>query len=199
MEAERSRAHTYDFHVHITVKGQHMTRILKVAALPVALLVFAAMLTAPAAAQTTASISAFATVQNGFDPITATGVQNLDFLTVDAGLGPYDAAEANFGRFNITGEASASVLVEYTTLPTVLTLDIDPTETIPIFFEADDGILWGGGFPGAFTRFNPLISQTFSFDVTGNLVVGIDGTIDPPLTAVDGDYEGTIVLTVAYP
>lgn len=181
------------------VKGQLMTRVTRGAALPVALLVFAVMLTPAVAAQTTASIDATAVVQNGFDPITATGVQNLDFGTVDAGLGPFDAPEAGFGRFNLTGEASEAVNIEYTSLPSQLIIDDGSGATIPIFFEADDGILWGTGFPGAFTRFNPLISQTLAFDGTGNLVVGIDGTIDPPLTATDGSYEGTVVLTVWYP
>jgi hypothetical protein len=176
-----------------------MTQISKRAVPLTALLAFTAMLAVPVAAQTTASIDALATVQNGFAPITATGVHDLDFGTVDAGLGPYASPEAGFGRFNLTGEASASVLVEYTTLPTVLANVMDPSETIPIYFNSTDFILWPSGYPGSYTGLNPLISQTLAFDGLGNLVVGISGTIDPPLTAVDGDYAGTIVLTVAYP
>ena len=174
-----------------------MTQITRRVALPVALILFGAMLTMPAAAQTTAPIDATATVIGGYAPITATGVQNLEFGDVTAGAGTVDALEAGFGRFNLTGEVTAAVIVDYTTLPTELTNGVG--DAIPIWFESDDGILWGTGFPGAFTTFNPLIAQTLAFDGTGNLVVGITGTVDPPATAVNGDYAGTIVLTVAYP
>jgi hypothetical protein len=176
-----------------------MKQLTKWAALPVALLLFSVMLTAPAAAQTTASIDATAVVQNGYDPITTRTDQALDFGTVDAGLGPYDAVEANFGRVYITGEASVPVNIEYTTLPGVLVIDDGSGATIPITFETDDGIQWTTGYPGAFTRFNPLITQTLAFTGSSDLTVGIDGTISPPLTATDGTYDGTIVLTVWYP
>jgi len=176
---------------------KRMTQFTKRVASGVVLLLCVTVLTTPATAQATASIEATATVAGGFDPLTATGVQNLDFGTVTAGLGPVDAVEAGFGRFNLTGEPSAAVLVEYTTLPTQL--DDGFGNNIPISFDATDGILWGGGFPGAFTTFNPLITQTLAFGGVGNLTVGIAGTVDPPLVAVDGDYTGTIVLTVAYP
>ena len=174
-----------------------MTQMIKRAASVVALLLCVTLLTTPVAAQTTASIDATATVVGGFAPITATGVQDLDFGDVDAGLGPFDAAEAGFGRFNLTGEPTAGVIIEYTTLPSELTNGVG--DAIPIWFESDDGILWGLGFPGAFSTFNPLVSQALSFDGTGNLTVGITGTVDPPASAVNGDYAGTIVLTVAYP
>ena len=177
-------------------KGKRMTQFIKRAASAVALLLCVTLLTIPATAQTTASIGATATVVGGYAPITATGVQDLEFGTVDAGLGPYDAAEAGFGRFNVTGQPSAGVRLDYT-LPSQLTNG--GGDVIPIWFESDDGILWGSGFPGAYTTFNPLIWQDFAFDGAGNLTVGITGTIDPPATAVNGDYSGTIVLTVWYP
>jgi hypothetical protein len=177
-----------------------MTQLKKRVVLSVTLVLFGAILTVPAAAQTTASVDALATVTGGVAALTATGQQDLDFGTVTAGAGPVTPGESSWGRFYITGEPSANILVEYTTLPT--TLDDGFGNTIDITFATDDGIFWGDAYaPGTFTTFNPTVSQTLALGAgsPGEMYVGIRGTVDPPATAVNGDYSGVIVLTVAYP
>lgn len=161
----------------------------------VALLGCAVLLAAPSAAQTsaTASIAATANVV-GVTPLAATGVNDLDFGAVLAGVPstPADVA-AQGGRFNVTGEPDADVSVDFT-LPTDLA---GPSGTIPITFGATDGLLWGP-FPTAFTTFDPNIPFLTTIDPSGNLTVGITGTVNPGIGTTSGTYTGTITLTVAY-
>jgi len=177
-----------------------MTQFTKRVASGIALLLFFTALTTPASAQTTASVDATATVVGGMAALTAVGQQDLDFGTVTAGAGAVTPTEGSWGRFYVTGETSTNILVEFTTLPTVL--DDGFGHTIGITFGTGDGILWGGTYtPGTFTTFNPTVSQTLALSAgsPGEMYVGIRGTVDPPLTSVNGDYSGVIVLTVAYP
>lgn len=152
------------------------------------------VLTAPAAAQATASIAATANV-TGFAPLTAAGVNDLDFGSVTAGTPKAPTSlSANAGRFNISGQASTAVTVSFT-LPTVLT---DPTAaTIPITFSSTDGLLWSA-FPTTFTTFNPNAAFFPTTNGSGNLVIGISGTVSPPLATTTGTYSGTVTLTVTY-
>jgi hypothetical protein len=146
-------------------------------------------------AQSTASVSIAATAfVDGFAPITAVGVADLDFGIVPAGSpGAPGSLATDAGRFNITGEPSASVTVSFT-LPAVLT---GSSGTIPISFGASDGLLWSP-WPGSFTTFDPTAPFITAIDGVGNLTIGISGTVSPPATAATGSYTGTITLTVAY-
>lgn len=162
----------------------------------VGLIAFAGVLASPAAAQTSAqaSIQVLAFVQ-GFAPLTATGVNHLDFGVVQAGTPTAPANLANqAGRFDITGEASAQVSLDFT-LPTIL--DGGVLGSIPISFATDDGLLWGP-FPTSFTTFDPNVPLVTGLDGSGNLTVGVSGTVSPPVDAATGNYTGTITLTVAY-
>ena len=177
-----------------------MTQFTKRVASAVAVILCFTLLTAPATAQTTASVDATATVVGGLAALTALGQQDLDFGTVTAGGGAITPAEGNWGRFYVTGETSTNILVEFTTLPTVL--DDGFGHTIGITFGTGDGILWGDTYtPGTFSTFNPTVSQIIALSAgsPGEMYVGIRGSVDPALTAVNGDYTGAIVLTVAYP
>ena len=177
-----------------------MTQITKRVASAVSVLALVSLLAVPAAAQTTASVDATATVAGGMAALTAVGQQDLDFGTVTAGAGPATPGESSWGRFYLTGEPSTNILVEFTTLPTQL--DDGFGNSIGITFGVLDGILWGDTYtPGTFSLFNPTVSQTFLLSAAspGEMYVGVTGTVDPPLTAVNGDYSGVIVLTVAYP
>jgi hypothetical protein len=150
-------------------------------------------LTEPVTAQTsaTASIAALAHV-SGIAPLTATGMNDLNFGVVAAGaLGTVTAANA--GRFNVSGQPTTPVTVSFA-LPTVLTGA--GSTTIPISFGVNDGLLWTA-FPTANTPFNPN-APFFTNTGTGNMVIGIMGTVAPPLGTTTGNYAGTIVLTVAY-
>jgi hypothetical protein len=153
-------------------------------------------LTVPAAAQTsaTASIAALAYV-SGIAPLTAAGVNDLNFGVALAGTPKTPASlSADAGRFNISGEPNTPVTVSFT-LPTVLTGA--GSATIPITFATVDGLEWAG-FPGTHTTFNPNAPHLTSTDVAGSLIIGISGTVSPPVGSTTGNYSGTIVLTVAY-
>jgi spore coat protein U-like protein len=154
--------------------------------------VFAA---APASAQTsaTASITATAAVV-GVAPLTATGVNNLNFGTVTAGTPKTPTSlSADAGRFNITGEPSTPVTITFV-LPTVLS---GPGGPIPISFSPTDGLHWTS-YPVSFITFNPNAAFGVSLDAVGNLTIGIAGTVSPPLGTTTGTYNGTVTLTVTY-
>jgi hypothetical protein len=158
---------------------------LKTGSAVVGLVAFAGVLASPAAAQTSAqaSIQVLAFVQ-GFAPLTAA-----------AGTPAAPANLANqAGRFDITGEASTQVSLDFT-LPTVL--DGGAAGSIPISFATDDGLLWGP-FPTSYTTFDPNVPLVTGLDGSGNLTVGVSGTVSPPANATTGNYSGTITLTVAY-
>ncbi len=160
-----------------------------------ALLGFAALTAKPAEAQSTAtaSIAAIASVL-GVAPLTAVGVNDLDFGTVPAGTPTAPASlAAQAGRFDITGEPAAVVIVSFT-LPTDLT---GAGGTIPITFGTTDGLEWAP-FPTSFTSFDPTVPHVTAIDGTGNLTIGISGTVNPPAGTTTGDYTGTITLTIAY-
>jgi len=154
-----------------------------------------ALVASPATAQTTAnaSIQALAFVQ-GVAPITATGVNDLNFGTVIAGTptAPTNLASQG-GRWDITGEAGAPVTVSLT-LPLTLA---GPGGTIPISFSATDGLHWSP-FPTTNTTFNPQVPYLTNIDASGNLTLGISGTVSPPTGTTTGNYTGTITLTVSY-
>jgi hypothetical protein len=153
---------------------------------------------AAASAQSSANASIIATalVQNGLAPLTANGVNNLNFGTVNAGTPQSPASAANDGgRWDISGEPSFPVTVSFGTLPTVLS---GPGgATIPVTFGGTDGLLWTA-FPTTSTTFNPNAPFATSTDGFGNLTIGLLGTVSPPLTAINGTYTATITLTVSY-
>ena len=154
-------------------------------------------LTVPAAAQgpapATASISALAYVQ-GIAPLTALGVNDLNFGTVLPGTPKTPATATDFGRFSISGEPSTPVTVSFT-LPDVLMGA--GSATIGITFGTTDGLVWAP-YPTTSTTFNPNAPHLTSMDATGSLIIGISGTVSAPVPSTTGNYSGTIVLTVAY-
>jgi hypothetical protein len=173
-----------------------MSRGYRFAAVALVALLGIGSITASAAAQTsaTASVNAIAHV-SGISPLTAAGVNDLNFGTVTAGTpkGPTSLA-SDAGRFNISGQVSTPVTVSFT-LPTVLTGA--GSTTIPITFGASDGLLWTS-YPATHTSFNPNAPFFTSLDGTGNLIIGIAGTVSAPVGSTTGNYTGTITLTVAY-
>lgn len=163
-----------------------------------ALLALAALggLTSSAAAQATATASVSATAfVTGVAPLTASGVHDLVFGTVNAGaIGTPASMAADAGRFNIAGQPNSPVTVSFV-LPAVLTGA--GASTIPISFGGADGLRWNP-YPGAFTTFNPNAVFLTALDPLGNLTIGISGTVSPPTGTTTGNYTGTITLTVAY-
>ena len=174
-----------------------MSRIIRVSAVAAAVGVLGlSALAAPAAAQTSATASIIATAfVSGVAPLTASGVNNLSFGTVNAGATKTPSSLASdAGRFAIQGEPLAPVTVTFT-LPTVLTGPA--SATIPIGFSATDGLHWTS-FPATFVAFNPNTAFVTPLDALGNLVIGISGTVSPATGTTTGTYTGTVTLTVAY-
>lgn len=149
-----------------------------------------------AVAQTTASASILATAfVNGVAPLTAAGVHDLIFGTVAAGATKVPANLAtDAGRFNISGQPSTPVFITFV-LPSVLTGA--GATTIPISFGGSDGLEWTA-YPTTFVTFNPNAVYFTSLDAGGNLVIGISGTVSPPVGTTTGNYSGTITMTVSY-
>lgn len=150
----------------------------------------------PAAAQITASASINAVARvTGVAPLTAAGVNDLNFGSVTAGTpkSPSSLA-ADAGRFNISGQPSATVTVTFA-LPTVL--NGAGSTTIPITFGGTDGLNWTT-YPTTFTTFNPNAPFFTALNAIGNLTVGISGTVSPPLGTTTGNYSGTVTMTVSY-
>lgn len=160
-----------------------------------ALFAIGVLMARPAAAQTTASASVQAIAYvSGMAPITAAGVNDLNFGTVTAGT-PATLTDpaTQAGRFDITGEPSAGVSVSFT-LPVQLA---GPGGNIPISFGTTDGLEWTA-FPTTFTSFNPNVPYSTALTGTGTLTIGIQGTVSPPVGTTTGTYTGTITLTVSY-
>jgi len=170
-----------------------MSRSYRIAA-AAALLVLAGIETAAAQTTATASVNATAFVQ-GVAPLTATGVNNLDFGTVTAGtVRTPTSMSADAGRFNITGQPTTPVTVSFV-LPTALTGF--GGATIPIAFNATDGLHWTA-FPTTFVAFDPNAAFLTTLGASGALTIGISGTVSPAASTITGTYTGTVTLTVAY-
>jgi hypothetical protein len=149
-----------------------------------------------AEAQTSANAAAIATAfVVGVAPLTAATVQDLDFGSVNAGtIKTPTSLASDAARFNIAGEPSTPVTVSFV-LPTVLTGA--GSTTIPISFGGSDGLEWTA-YPTTNVAFNPNAAYLTSLDALGNLVIGLSGTVSPPLGTTTGTYTGTITLTVTY-
>jgi len=159
-------------------------------------LLCASILAAPAAAQTTATASINAKAQvSGIAPLTAAGVNDLDFGTVTAGTPFRQTDPTREGRFSISGQASQPVTVSFT-LPTVLTGA--GSATIPITFGSSDGLVFSPSFPTISTTFSPNAAFVTSLSGAGSLLIGITGTVSPPSLTTTGLYQGTVTLTVSY-
>jgi hypothetical protein len=167
-----------------------MSRSHRIAAAAALLGLFAA---SGLAAQTSATAEAKAFVV-GIAPLTATWQADLDFGTVSAGTVATPASLASdAARFAIAGEPSTPVTVTFT-LPTVLTFGAN---TIPISFGGSDGLEWTA-YPTTFITFNPNGAYLTSLDGSGDLLIGLSGTVSPPLGSITGLYTGTITMTVSY-
>jgi spore coat protein U-like protein len=168
----------------------------RIAAGALAGLLCAIILAAPAAAQTraTATINAKAQV-SGVAPLTATGVNDLDFGTIAAGTPFRQTDPTKMGRFSISGQANQPVTATFT-LPTVLTGT--GGATIPITFGSSDGQVFSPAFPTIASTFSPAAPFGTPLNASGSLILGITGTVSPPSLTSTGLYQGTVTLTVSY-
>lgn len=145
---------------------------------------------ATAQAQNNASITATATVQQ---PITVTGVNNLDFQAVFPGVNKTVAVgDATAGLFTVAGQASAPVSMTFV-LPANLTFGAN---NLPIgTWTANHNT---SAAPTG-TSFTPSAAATLAnLSATGNLYVYLGASVAPAINQVAGVYTGTVSLTVVY-
>ena len=150
-----------------------------------------ALATGTAAAQS-ATITANATV---LQPLTVSGVRNLDFGNVYPGVNKAAAyTAATGGKFSVTGTASAQVNISFT-LPTNLssggnTLAIGTWTGCHNTTDATAGC----------TTFTPSSSNTTTTlaAVGGTLYVFVGATVTPTGNQAQGSYTANVTMTAAY-
>lgn len=138
------------------------------------------------------TIQATATVQQ---PITVSGARDLAFGQVFPGVDKQVAvADANSGRFDVTGQAGAAVNVMFG-LPAQLTS------------VGGDNLLIGGwdanlsptSAAPTGTSFAPVNGSTTTATLTAGLLsVFLGASVSPTVLQAAGDYSGTVTLTVTY-
>jgi hypothetical protein len=155
----------------------------------------AALLALPGAvsAQASGSITALATV---LTPLAVSNQADLLFGDVIPGVPSTVApADANAGRFLVSGSDILQVSLDFGSLPTVLNHETT-TSTLPLSFgAASAGVGTGPAAVGA--TFDPTAAYNSNLD-GGALYVFIGGTVSPTFDQEAGVYDGTLTLTVAY-
>ena len=160
--------------------------------------VVAAAAGCPPAAQgqtaATSSVSALVNVSGARSALSANGISDLAFGVVNAGGVFTPPSISDAGRLGIHGEPNTPVSINFL-LPSVL--HGPGTATIPITFDASSGLHWIA-FPSTHVRFDARAPHLLTLDATGDLIIGIIGTIAPPPSAATGAYSGLIVMLVSY-
>jgi len=144
------------------------------------LLVLAVLLTAsgPAAAQ-----------------ITVTPVRDLAFGPVIVGVPTYipPSHPVRSGQFRVTTVPLLRVRLRFT-LPT--RLDGPGGATLPIDFNNNDALHVGTAPNSVPQTFNPKATKNVQITTDTTLLVFIGGTVSPAGSQAQGNYAGTITLTV---
>lgn len=160
----------------------------------------------PLLAQSTATVNINASAFiAGQAPIAVSLNQNLQWGTagtpVNAGAGPTQASASggSSGRVTVTGEPGMAFTVDFV-LPTTLVFGAN---SIAVTFGASDGIEFDDGGGTVLSTFDPGVTFNTSLVALaganpGTREIGLDGSIDPPLGTVSGNYTGTVVVNVAY-
>jgi hypothetical protein len=126
--------------------------------------------------------------------ITVIPVRDLAFGPVIVGVPTYvpPSHPVRSGEFRISGPSGSRVQVRFT-LPNGL--DGPAGATLPISFANNDAIHVSTGPGGVPATFNP--KATRNIQLTGDdLLVFIGGTVSPTGNQPQGNYAGTITLTI---
>lgn len=143
-----------------------------------------------------ATVTASGTVQ---EPLTVTGVEGLLFGDIFPGVNKsvsHDDTDA--AQFDIGGEPSAQVSVDFTALPAILT--DGASNELTISFAADDAAHdTDVTAAGTATTFDPSVGQTLNLGATeGTLFIWLGATVEPNFDQIAGSYDADITLDVAY-
>ncbi len=151
-------------------------------------------------AQSGATVSADAVVVTV--GMTIATLQDLNFGTVIKGVpATVLPTAANAGQWLVSGSANAFVIINFT-LPTQLTnIQALPGSTMPISFSAVSAI-WrrATNNPVGGNVFNPAVGAVGRLGPPPNfsMYVWVGGTVNPPLTAKPGIYQGNVIVSLIY-
>jgi hypothetical protein len=151
-------------------------------------------------AQSGGTISADAVVVTA--GMTIATLQELNFGTVIKGVpATVLPTAANAGVWQVSGSANAFVIISFT-LPTQLTnIQALPGSTMPISFSGVSAI-WrrSTNNPVGGNVFNPAVGAVGRLGPPPNftMYVWVGGTVNPPLTAKPGIYQGNVIVSLIY-
>lgn len=127
--------------------------------------------------------------------VTVTPVRDLAFGPVIVGvpthIGPSHPVRS--GQFRLTAPLQTKVRFRLT-LPN--RLDGPAGARLPINYGATDGIVVGAAPNSAPETFNPRATKIFQFVTSTTTFVFVGGTVSPAGNQQQGNYTGTITLTV---
>ena len=151
-------------------------------------------------AQSGATVSADAVVVTV--GMTIATLQDLNFGTVIKGV-PTTVlpTAANAGEWQVSGSGNAFVIISFT-LPTQLTnIQALPGSTMPISFSGVSAI-WrrATNNPVGGNVFNPAVGAVGRLGPPPNfnMYVWVGGTVNPPLAAKPGIYQGNVIVSLIY-
>ena len=126
--------------------------------------------------------------------ITVTPVRDLAFGPVIVGVPTYigPSHPVRSGQFRLTAPPSSRVQIRFT-LPN--RLNGPAGATLPINFANNDALHVGTGSGSVPATFNPKATRNIQM-TGGDLLVFIGGTVSPAASQPQGNYAGTITLTV---
>jgi hypothetical protein len=152
------------------------------------------------AAQSGATVSADAVVVTV--GMTIATLRDLNFGTVIKGV-PTTVlpTAANAGEWQVSGSGNAFVIISFT-LPTQLTnIQALPGSTMPISFSGVSAI-WrrATNNPVGGNVFNPAVGAVGRLGPPPNfnMYVWVGGTVNPPLAAKPGIYQGNVIVSLIY-
>jgi len=151
-------------------------------------------------AQSGATVSADAVVVTV--GMTIATLHDLNFGTVIKGV-PTTVlpTAANAGEWQVSGSGNAFVIISFT-LPTQLTnIQALPGSTMPISFSGVSAI-WrrATNNPVGGNVFNPAVGAVGRLGPPPNfnMYVWVGGTVNPPLAAKPGIYQGNVIVSLIY-
>jgi hypothetical protein len=156
----------------------------------------AAMSTAPAAAQTTASdaIQVTGTVAGA---LTVTGSSDLQFGIIIPGLArTILPSDPGAGTFLVSGQPGASVQLTFPTLPTFIG-NGTPADDIPLALSLVYNTV-NNATTGTTVDPSATTPTTSLEAVSGNLYIFLGGTVTPAGAQTPGAYANTFTLQAAY-
>jgi len=129
-------------------------------------------------------------------PLTALAINDLCFGTVLLGIPVSVSTDdpRHSGQFEVEGPADASVRVEFTLPPALVS---GQGALLPISFGPRDGLAdFSHGTPPRALMFDPHLPVVGTLGPNGKFYLRLGGTVTPSSTQAGGAYSATISITV---